>query len=65
MALGIEEAEVEVDMRTSATEWLFTFITVKSTPPALESIGYRIYIFYTVMVFLGWVFVYLCIPETK
>lgn len=46
-------------------EWLFTFVTVKSTPPALESIGYKIYVFYTIMVFTGGIFVYLCIPETK
>ncbi|OCF75636.1 hypothetical protein I204_02928 [Kwoniella mangroviensis CBS 8886] len=48
-----------------ATEWLFTFVTVKITPIGIASLGWRFFIIFVVFNVLQAVFAYFFCPETK
>lgn len=50
---------------STACNWIFNYMIVQITPPAIENIGYRTYIIFAVLN-AAWVpLIYLFFPETK
>ncbi|KAL8276288.1 hypothetical protein RQP46_011316 [Phenoliferia psychrophenolica] len=48
-----------------ASEWLFTFVTVKVLPVGIANLGWRIYIVWTVFNAVQFVFTWIWVPETR
>ncbi|OTB09492.1 hypothetical protein M426DRAFT_50479 [Hypoxylon sp. CI-4A] len=46
------------------SQWATTFLTVMMAPPAIASIGWKIYIFFVIFNFIQFPFVYFFCPET-
>ncbi|KAK5122853.1 hypothetical protein LTR85_003768 [Meristemomyces frigidus] len=50
---------------SASANWMNNFIIAFITPPMLSSIGFGTYIFFAAWLFLGGLFVYFFIPETR
>ncbi|KFX98671.1 hypothetical protein O988_04255 [Pseudogymnoascus sp. VKM F-3808] len=49
----------------ASSNWMNNFIIAFIVPPMLSSIGWGTYIFFSVFIALGGVFIFFCVPETK
>ncbi|KAM5386605.1 hypothetical protein ACJZ2D_000568 [Fusarium nematophilum] len=50
---------------TTCAQWLGQFIVVYSTPYMIQGISYGTFLFFGSMTVLAFVFVFVCVPETK
>lgn len=48
-----------------ATQWLFNFVFSRSTPYAVKSLGWRLFLMFSIFNYALVVFVWFFIPETK
>lgn len=55
----------KVTALSACAKWLFNFLVVEVTPPAISNIGYKYYIVYAVINVVAFFMFYILCPETK